>query len=162
MGKLETQPEYALASQQQLRDAAELLQPPSLDPTSPDALTRHLVGAMYLAGYAVECSLKEFLLRKFSPLATPAPGSSVTFDDVLPQVDAALGRKLKDLHSLSDLWLATGLDARDTTMTANLGACSIWRVDWRYRPPAARARSDAEQLVSAASDLVAWITAETP
>jgi hypothetical protein len=162
MAKLENQAEYALASQQQLRDAAELLEPPTLDPSSPDALTRHLVGAMYLAGYAVECSLKEFLLRKFGSLMTAAPGASVTFDEIRAHVDAAVGKPLKDLHALSDLWLATGLGTRDTTMTANLGACSIWRVDWRYRPPAARARSDAQQFVLAAQQLVGWVSGQTP
>ncbi|MCE5240368.1 hypothetical protein LLH23_18030 [bacterium] len=162
MAKLETQAEYQLASQQQLRDAAELLQPPSLDPGGADAMTRHLVGAMYLAGYAVECGLKEFLLRRFGPLVTPAPGTGVTFDQIQPHVDAALGKKLKDLHSLTDLWNATGLSMRSTTMTANLGACAIWRVDWRYRPPANRARVDAEQLVNAASDLVTWMGNQSP
>jgi hypothetical protein len=163
MAKLENQAEYALASQQQLRDAAELLEPPTLDPTGPDAMTRHLVGAMYLAGYAVECRLKEFLLRKFGHLVTPAPGTSVTFGAIIPHVAAAAGKSLQslDLHSLNDLWHATGLSTRDATMTNNLGTCSIWRVGWRYRPPAAP-RSDAVQFVTAASDLTAWISGQTP
>lgn len=161
---LESEPEYALASQQQLRDASELLEPPTLDPTGCDAMTRHLVGAMYLAGYAVECGLKEFLLRKFGHLATPAPGTQVTFDLITSHVATAAGKHPRnlDLHSLSDLWNATGLATRDVTMTANQGTCSIWRVDWRYRPPAGTLRQEAEEFVQAAEKLANWTRGQTP
>jgi len=162
MAYLETQSDFELASRRHLTDASELLEPPTSDASAPDASTRHLAGAMYLAGYAVECKLKEFLFKKFSLLVTPAPGASITLDDIRPHIDGALGSHLKDLHSIPDLWSATELSGRDTTMTANAGTCAAWRVAWRYTPPGNRARPDAEQLVNAASDLVTWMASQSP
>lgn len=163
MARLETRPQYVFAAQQQLADAAELLQHPTLDAFDGSAHSRHLAGAMYLAGYAVECSLKEYLLRKYEVMVTPAPGASVTLDEILPYIQADTGMDLhRTLHSLSDLWLASGLDGRDMTMTQNLGLCAIWRVEWRYSPPAGKARQDAEQFQSAADNLVAWISGQKP
>jgi len=161
---LESEPEYALASQQQLTDATELLEHPTCDAFGTDAHDRHLVGAMYLAGYAVECALKGFLLRKFGHLVTPAPGISITFDAITSHVAAAAGKSLRDLdlHSLSDLWNATGLATRDVAMTANQGTCTIWRVEWRYRPPAGTLRREAQEFVQAAEELAIWTDGQTP
>lgn len=160
---LESEAEYALASSQQIADAAELLEHPTRDAFGTDAHERHLFGAMYLAGYAVECALKAFLLRKFGPAATSA-GTFVTFDAIKSQVAAAAGKSLRDLdlHSLSDLWNATRLASRDVAMTAKLGTCTIWRVEWRYRPPQGTLRREAQGFVQAASILAAWIEAQTP
>ena len=47
-----------------LRDAQELLETPTREPNKSDAATRHQQGAVYLAGYAVECALKEFLISR--------------------------------------------------------------------------------------------------
>jgi len=161
---LESESEYADASKQQLADAMELLDHPTSKAFDGDAHFRHLVGAMYLAGYAVECALKAYLLRRFGPLLSPAPGTSTTFDAIVSDVASAAGKSLRDfdLHSLNDLWNATGLASRDTDMTARQGACSIWRVEWRYRPPSDRARPDAERFVQAAGELVDWITRQDP
>lgn len=162
MAYLETETDFRLASQRHLKDAVELLEQPTSDASAPDASIRHLVGAMYLAGYAVECKLKEFLFRRFGPQVIPASGIGVTLEDIRPHINHALGSVLKNLHSIPDLWTATGLSARDTIMTANAGTCAGWQVAWRYTPPGNRTRADAEQLVNAASDLVTWIAAQTP
>lgn len=50
-----------------LRDAEELLQPPTLQPNDSDAMTRHLSGAVYLAGYGVECVLKAYIITHNPP-----------------------------------------------------------------------------------------------
>ena len=52
--------DYRRSATRRLEDAKELLEPPTLDPQRSDADRRHLRGAMYLAGYAVECLVKAY------------------------------------------------------------------------------------------------------
>ncbi len=58
---------FRKAGLQRLRDAEELLQPPSITPNVSEASTRHLRGAMYLAGYGIECVLKEYIISPTPP-----------------------------------------------------------------------------------------------
>ncbi len=59
----DTVQDYRRSAARRLEDARELLEPPTLDPQRSDADRRHLRGAMYLAGYAVECLVKAYLIQ---------------------------------------------------------------------------------------------------
>jgi len=159
---LETAAQYELAKVQQLSDARELLAHPTENAFASDAHERHLVGAMYLAGYAVECALKEYLIGRYGVVAhgvTPVLGHTVRLDEVVNAVQTATGVNiLPGLHNLHLLWQAADFAAPPAHVTASLGVCSPWRVGWRYQPPSpASVRKDAEEFVTAAEHLVSWI-----
>lgn len=59
--------DYVKAGPRRLADAKELLEQPTLEPDAPDAAHRHLRGAVYLAGYAVECALKAYIISRAPP-----------------------------------------------------------------------------------------------
>jgi hypothetical protein len=161
---LETAAQYDLAKVQQLRDAQELLAHPTADAFGTDAHDRHLAGAMYLAGYAVECVLKAYIIRKYgvpSHGVTPPTGRDVRLDEVLPAVRAATAINLAPrLHSLHDLWQAAAFPAVPVATTADLSVCSPWQVDWRYQPGSTPARLEAEEFVGAAERVVHWVDAQ--
>jgi len=62
--------EFVKSGQQRLRDAEELLQPPTLDSKEGQPQDRHLGGADYLAGYGIECLLKAYIIHKHPPCLT--------------------------------------------------------------------------------------------
>ena len=76
--------EYLKAGLHRLRDAEELLQEPSIILKESGADTRHLRGAVYLAGYAVECVLKAYLIQLGPPrnAKTVATSSSGKTNDI--------------------------------------------------------------------------------
>jgi len=84
-------------------------------------------GAMYLLGYAVECSLKAKLMERYD------------FDH-LDQLQAHLSEKLGrrvDLftHSLQILMDWTEAEGRMDRATRHCwGTTRKWRADWRYSP----------------------------
>lgn len=99
--------DFRIAASQRLRDAEELLESPTLDAKAPGAGRRHLRGAMYLAGYAVECIAKAYLITLHAPLNT------------LGAVDAKLRKSDSDIpnllssagHSIEMIVRFTDLDA---------------------------------------------------
>lgn len=127
-----------------------------MDAYGSDAHDRHAVGAMYLAGYAVEAALKNYLIRRHSHLEVWPPGVGPTLDDI-----RRLGVVLPaNLHSLWGLWQATGLARRDAAMAQYAVVCSSWRPVWRYQPPAGKAHQDAESFCGAAERLARWVLAQ--
>src|SRR4051794_32059413 len=56
--------DFVKSAPRRLKDAEELIEHPTADPQRSDADRRHLRGAMYLAGYAVECLLKAYLIEQ--------------------------------------------------------------------------------------------------
>ena len=149
---METEAQYLAAMKQQLMDADELLAHPTQAAFASDAHERHLAGAMYLAGYAVECVLKAYLLRKHRSKLPSYQGFDPTLDDLRKSGVLLPG----NLHSLRELWLATGLSGQDQVMELNAGACFAWKPLWRYQPPG-NARKNAEDFLQAARDLSNWV-----
>ncbi len=56
--------ELIKAAPRRLADARELLEQPSRNPNGSDAAFRHQCGSIYLAGYAVECLLKAYIIDR--------------------------------------------------------------------------------------------------
>ena len=56
--------DFVKSGPRRLKDANELMEMPTADAQRSDAKNRHLRGAMYLAGYAIECLLKAYLIEQ--------------------------------------------------------------------------------------------------
>lgn len=138
-----------------LRDAEELLQPPSLAPQERGAAGRHLRAAVYLAGYAVECILKAYVISR-QPSATTltqAVEARRAAGEGIPNVLGAEGHRLPLLLSLTDL---EAILATDHQRQRDWGICSKWKVSWRYDPNLPTA-SFAVEFVGATRDVYQWI-----
>jgi len=148
--------DYLEAGPKRLADARELLQPPTLDSRAADAGHRHLRGAAYLAGYAVECALKAYIISS-------APRSR-TFTEAVAHLPIAQGAVLDfrgaRSHNLLLLLQATDLDERmgaDFRLRAFWRVCLKWSPVWRYDPKHLTSRSQAEEIVEAAAAVHEWI-----
>jgi len=103
-----------------------------------EALKQRLnpVGAVYMAGYAIECSLKAYLQREGKPL--PTSGS--------------------EGHNLKGLWKASGFRFGDLPDTAGEKTFYIehWNTALRYES-AYDFPVPIESLVEGAKELTGWI-----
>ena len=145
--------EYIKSGVRRLRDAEELLQPPTLHPKEYGADTRHLRGAVYLAGYGIECLLKAYLISRqencsrLSEARDALRASGLLIRDIC----SAAGHDLRYLLSLTDL------EARmDSKKQRQMSLSAKWSSSWRYDPRAVT-RNDADTRIEAARSLVNWI-----
>ena len=149
--------ELAKSGPRRLRDAEELLEPPSSYPDEQGVETRHLRGAAYLAGYGVECLLKVYIILARRPECRR-----------LSQAREALrqgGNDVRDIcgasgHDLPYLLSLTDLEGRmDKNCLRQMPLCAKWKSSWRYDPRPMK-RSDAEAIVHSARQLVNWIQSQ--
>lgn len=138
-----------------LRDAEELLQPPTIDPYSSDANTRHLRTAVYLAGYSIECVLKEYIISRTPPAMTLDEALRIRAEKGLSviSVNSAEGHNLSALLKLTDLEASIFSEKKVTT---NWHICLGWRSTWRYDPDPPT-RQNAEAFVEATRNVYQWI-----
>ena len=101
-----------------------------------EALKQRPVGAVYMAGYAIECSLKAYLQREGKPF--PTSGS--------------------EGHNLKGLWRASGFRFGDLPDIAGEKTFYIehWNTDLRYES-AYDFPVPIESLRKGAQELVGWI-----
>ncbi len=89
-------------------------------------------GAMYLAGYSIECKLKARLMEMYNL-------------DTLEQLEAEIERRLGHrvsvfTHSIEVLFGLTGArerllnDPRSPTALSAYHRCNTWKPAWRYKP----------------------------
>lgn len=146
----ETESDYVRVAPRHVADAYKLLEPSSSDGTPADATTRHLAGARYIAGYAVECALKAYLINY------TATGS-------FSEARAALKKRGVDVyagfvHELTRLLNASNLDtSADPAIASQFGICAVWTTDWRYDPNISLTETDARDFVDAASAIRQWV-----
>ena len=146
--------DFRKAAHHRLRDAQELLERPTLDAQAPDRDRRHLRGAMYLAGYSVECILKAYLVDMHRPLQT------------LSAVDAKLRAsqpRMANLlssegHSIAVILGFTDLEAYQTELIRRQFGqlSSLWSVDMRY-DPSYPVRPQAAEHVRNAKEIFDWV-----
>lgn len=145
--------EYVKSGPRRLRDAEELLQPPTLHPKEHGADTRHLRGAVYLAGYGVECLLKAYLISR-QPNCTrlsEARDAIRASGNPIRDICGEAGHDLRYLLSLSDL------EARmDAEKLRWMSLSARWSSSGRYDPRPV-SREDAGARIAAARSLVDWI-----
>lgn len=145
--------EYVKSGFGRLRDAEELLQPPTLSPNEQGASTRHLRGAVYLAGYGVECFLKAYLIsRRQNCLRLSAARDAIrSAGNPVRDICGEAGHDLRYLLSLTDL------EARmEPKRRRQMSVAAKWSSIGRYDPRPI-ARQDAIERVTAARALVDWI-----
>ncbi len=144
--------DYRRAGHARLADALELLERPTGNGGSPDALHRHLRGAVYLAGYAVECALKVCIISR-------AVGAETLLDAMLhfEQDGQSVGDLLgSDGHRLPHLRRAAEVEPLfdgDPVLVGQWEWCQKWSPDWRYHPQPYTDRGSARKVVSAAEVL---------
>jgi hypothetical protein len=142
--------DYVEAAPKRLADARELLAWPTVDADGPDAAHRHLRGAVYLAGYAVECALKAYIISR-------VPGAQRFHEAITRRATAgetSLDFRGSQAHNLERLWRATDLEAGMDTDTVVKTAWGVirkhWSTDLRYAPTHLTGRNVARQAVEAA------------
>ncbi len=147
--------EFVKSGPRRLRDAEELLQPPTLNPTEQGADTRHLRGAVYLAGYGVECLLKAYIISRQANCAHLSDArDEIRKSKDIRDICSAAGHDLRYLLSLTDL------EARlDEPKRRQMGICFKWSSTGRYDPRPVT-REDATARVEAARNIVNWIYAQ--
>lgn len=145
--------QYRKATVRRLRDAEELLEPPSLVPQEQGAEDRHLRAAVYLAGYAIECILKVYIISRV-PNAVSLAGAIEdrrATGEQIPNILGAEGHRLALLLSLTDLetYLVDEERKKDWSI------CVKWKSTWRYdpNPPTDNAR----EFVSAVRRIYRWV-----
>ena len=130
------------------------MQPPSIDAGEAGSSTRHLRGAMYLAGYGVECSLKVYIISRVTDCTRLSEARDALISRGLPIRDicGATGHNLAYLLSITDLEVGM-----DETRQQAMGICNKWKSTWRYHALPASAE-EAKSLVTACRIVVDWIT----
>ena len=138
--------------------ADELMQAPTLRPHEGDALTRHLRGAMYLAGYAIECLLKAYLTEQERGQRLSTAERQINdrrAKQNLPPIEkissSAAGHSLAYLLGLTDLAEQPDYDP------ALWGRVAVWRSVWRYDPSPVK-RDAAEAFVEDVRTAVNWLS----
>lgn len=130
---------------------------PTADPQRSDAGSRHLQGAMYLAGYAVECLLKAYLIEQQecqSLTEAQARINSRRMSRGQEPIDriasTSAGHDIYYLVGLTDLSIRPGYDP------ALWGRLSAWKSTLRYEHHAPK-RDTAERFLRDVRTAVKWL-----
>ncbi len=149
--------DFVKSGPRRLKDAEEMMEPPTADAARSDARIRHLRGAMYLAGYAVECLLKAYLIeqegcRSLSE-AQMVINARRTRQSQLPIqriANSAAGHSIYYLVGLTDISTLPGYDG------ALWGRLAAWTTAWRYEHNVP-AQHDAERFLRDVRVAVGWL-----
>jgi len=153
------------AAPKRLADAKRLVEALPASVTDSDAAYRHLCGAYYLAGYAVECVLKAYIIARyrFSPRLDERRWAAV-----VRRLGKGGERDVggKRGHSLTLLFELSGLDkqmANDRRAEQSWRACQNWRFYMRYCPHyterrgPVRNRKQVEEMVRDCETVYDWV-----
>lgn len=145
--------QYRKAAARRLRDAEELLEPPSLASQEQGAGERHLRAAVYLAGYAIECILKVYIISRVAGAVSLAGAieDRRAMGEQIPNILGAEGHRLTILLSLTDL--ETYL--MDEERKKDWSICVKWKSAWRYDPNPPT--DNAWEFVSAVRRIYHWV-----
>lgn len=152
------------AAWRRLDDAWELLEQPTRLPTRGDRDIRHLAAAEYLAGYAVECMLKVYLIQ----LTTTVGGYPAQRWREVTEARYAAGLA-PDLsgsrsHNLPRLLVAAQLEPEfdsEENIKHAFNLIAKWRVSLRYRAlpygSAQKYEARVSRMVGASQTLCNWL-----
>ena len=101
-------------------------------------------GAVYLAGYGIECMLKALILSAVPPTVRP---------DILKSFR---GGKAHDFEWLRDLYLVSGGARFPRDINRHFTKVNDWSTDLRYTPRSFHP-NEAEDFLASAKSIVAWI-----
>jgi hypothetical protein len=111
--------------------------------------------AMYLGGYAIECSLKTALIRRFSCDSLDELGETLARRGTIKNQEDVVTHNLESMLRWSDRIDAIRDDVR--TYSAFTFA-NQWRTSWRYAPEVSD-RREAVEFLQAIDVVVRWIEA---
>ena len=165
MPQFDRRSDYIKSGLRHLRDAEELMQPPTLLPKQEDAARRHLNGAVYLAGYSVECFFKAYIITQEAKRGTPLYLSLAR--DAINARNARAGLPpIRDIcaggvgHDLNYLFIISKVgDLWSREKRQQFGLCAKWSSEWRYDPKPV-VPIYAGEFVTAAGALVNWFSAQ--
>ncbi len=103
----------------------------------------HTTGAVYLAGYGVECILKAMILSALTPAARAVMLSSFR------------GARAHDYEWLRTQYLQNGGPRFPREITEAFTLVNDWSTDMRYLPRTLKA-DEAEGFLSAAENIIRW------
>jgi len=153
------------AAPKRLCDAQELLEAPTREPNTGDASYRHLCAAQYLAGYAVECVLKTYIIlyidarSKEHVVRWSQAVQHLASQSAVEPVDGRHG------HNLGRLLAASGLGPQleqDALANAAWSDCAKWDYNTRYQPRPMTDRTRVEAFVGACGTVFHWVRARLP
>ncbi len=145
----ETEADFRRVAPTHLANAFKLLERPLSDLCACTHCETHVLGAMYLAGYAVECILKAYLIRKLGKTYWDDAVSELHQQGI--NVKGGRGHSLQTLLNASELHLLM-----PPGIAAHYGTCNTWAPDWRYTS-LAQAHVVGTQFAQAAERVYAWI-----
>jgi len=155
--------DFGKAGPRRLADAERLMwDPPTgarLRGQRPTPAQLHAGGAAYVAGYAVECALKAYIITK-TPNAVAlkaAMNTRKTRGDRPWDLGGSKGHNLQLLLSATDL--GAHMDAEQGIKSA-FAVCAKWSSDRRYDPRVV-APDTARAFVDAARRVSGWVRART-
>jgi|ERR1043166_350382 HEPN domain-containing protein len=105
---------------------------------------KRTTGAVYLAGYSVECMLKALLLSVLSP------------GERADMVKSFLGSKGHNFAWLKRRYLENGGPPVPATVERRLMVAATWRTDMRYLSSALR-ESEARLFLAACEGILSWV-----
>jgi hypothetical protein len=142
--------DYIVSARRRMSDAWELLEDPTYRPDERRARERHLATACYLAGYAVECELKAYIICTVS--------TRCSFTEAI-QRRRITGLGGRDGHNIGRLWRASTLDgALPPELREDLGTLTgRWSVDLRYRGRFDLPKSQVRERVKSVERLYGWL-----
>ena len=110
-------------------------------------------GAMYLAGYAVECLLKKKLMMRFSCRTLESLDRELSRRDLLPSRMSVFTHSFEPLFQLCD---GTARLKHDAKTWRTFVRVNKWIPAWRYSS-VPTSENEARTFVSAVRELVKWI-----
>lgn len=149
--------DYLGASPKRLADACKLLAPPGGPTEAYQVDLRHLCGAQYLAGYAVECALKAYIIHQLH--SRRRTRRVETWDAVIqlrPELAGAESHKLELLLKATDL---AGQMGGDTALAKAWGQCCKWTAALRY---SSRPIGGTGEIIQACERVSRWVLRQLP
>lgn len=104
----------------------------------------HTTGAVYLAGYGIECMLKALVLSDLAPAARTE------------MLNSFRGARAHDYEWLRTQYLENGGARFPREITEAFTLVSDWSTDMRYLPRTLRAE-EAAGFLSAAESIIRWV-----
>jgi hypothetical protein len=152
--------ELLKAASKRMDDALELLESPSRERNRSDATFRHLCGAQYLAGYAVECALKSYIIYQMSIRGAERVQRWSKVLDARQTAGAKPDLSGSRSHSLPLLLAVADLEtiiASDADLRRAWGACSRWTPALRYKPTPLTNRRETTEMVESCRKIERWL-----
>ena len=150
--------DYRRAANQRLSDARELMEVPTRHPEEAGAELRHLRGAVYLAGYAVECLLKAYIIHQMQAQtlveAMDRLNERRNRQGLKPTKNvlrSAAGHEISYVVQLTDL--ETSFESYDIKIWGRVGA---WKSAWRYESDVMSPQT-AQEFLKDVEAIVNWL-----